>query len=93
MAFLKTGFESAKRDIKSLRENICEIEASVDEADLYQRRDTLLFSVNKIPAFQSNKNYSNTAGTLIREKLRLSIEPTTNTAHRLGKLPATDNYY
>ena len=89
MSSLKTELESAKLDIRSLRENISKIEASVDEGDSYQRRDTLIFSCSEIPAFQSNENCSNIARTLIREKLRLSIEPTISTAHRLGKLPVS----
>ena len=82
---------AAKGEINTLTNNVLKMKASIDEADAYQRRETVILSGTELPAAQPNENCANIVRTIIRDKLRLSIDPAISTAHRLGKPPNTTN--
>ena len=59
-----------------------------DELEAYGRRESLIFSGDKVPPFETNENCANIARQLIRDVLKLNIDPPISTAHRVGKPPA-----
>ena len=61
-----------------------------DEQDAYIRRDSVIFSGDKLPAYRSDEDCKNIIRKLIRDDLRLNIDPLISTAHRLGRPPASD---
>ena len=62
-----------------------------DELEAYGRRESLIFSGDKVPPVQPNENCVRIARDMIRGTLELSEDPPISTAHRVGKPPAPDS--
>ena len=78
--------DSLKNDVKELRAKVSELEQCVDQADAYERLDTIIVSGGSVPAFTNGENCSTILKVLIKKKLHLEISSSDiNTAHRLGK--------
>ena len=85
---LKSDLADAKLEFSKLRSETTSLKNSQDEHDSYVRRETLIFSGNKVKPFQSNENCGSIARELIRNELQLDMDPLISTAHRVGKPPA-----
>ena len=82
--------DSLKNDVKELRAKVSELEQCVDQADAYERLDTIIISGGSVPAFTNGENCSTILKDLIKNKLHLEISSSDiNTAHRLGKKPTS----
>ena len=78
--------DSLKNDVKELRAKVSELEQCVDQADAYERLDTIIVSGGSVPAFTNGENCSTILKVLIKKKLHLEISSSDiNTANRLGK--------
>ena len=78
-----------KSEVSALQKKISTIEESIDEADSYERRDTVIVSGPSVPNFVQGENTSEVFRQVIREKLRLNLnENDVSVAHRLGGRPA-----
>ena len=83
IAALKTHFSSLQTRVEKLEE-------AIDDGDAYERRDTLLFSGDGVPAVSTDEIPASVVCSLVKEKLRLNLNPTDiSTAHRMGRKPNT----
>ena len=87
IATLEDEVKKFKKIEETLNNKIAKIESAADEADAYERRDTLIFSGSNLPQGSPNENCIETIRKLASEKLQGNFDPReVNTAHRLGKL-------
>ena len=62
------------------------LESLVDDADAYERRDTVIISGTAVPAVTQGEICASTVTNLVKEKERLEMSSNEiNTAHRIGK--------
>lgn len=88
---LRVDLLAAKTEIKELRTNARNLRDSQDEHDTYVRRESLIFSGNKVKSAKSDENCAEIARKLIRTELNLPLDPLISTAHRLGKPPSPNS--
>ena len=79
-----------KNEVKTLKQNLGKLEATIDDQDAYERRDTVIVSGNSLPEVSPGENCSDIVRQVIKEKLKIELPPTEiNTIHRLGRKPMT----
>lgn len=78
---------NANEEVARLKNEVAVSKKFVDEQDAYIRRETLIFSGDKIPKATANEDCTAHVRRLIRENLNLDMDPLISTAHRLGKPP------
>ena len=77
-----------KRQVGECKQKYSKLQDSIDDADAYERRDTVVLSGNTVPDVEIGENCSEIVKDLIREKLKLQISSADiNTAHRIGRKP------
>ena len=77
-------------EVKTLKEKVNKMEKIADDADAYERRDTLIFNGPSIPSSNLQENCSTLVQDLVKNHLNLNITATDiSTAHRLGPKPRT----
>ena len=80
--------ESLESEVKFLKEKVTQIERLADDADAYERRDTIIFSGPAIPEVSNRENCTTLLQDIIRKKLNFNLAATDiNTVHRLGPKP------
>ena len=96
---LKIHFESLLKDrdeeISKLKENISELHEDlnkanimIDDADAYERKDTVIFSGDHVPLAETGENCVDIVQKLSKDHLKINLTPDTiSTAHRLGRRP------
>ena len=76
-------------EVKTLKDRVVKMEQLTDDADAYERRDTLILSGDKVPAFSVGENSSHLVQNLVKEELKINLPADgISTAHRLGRKPA-----
>ena len=88
---LNTKLDSAKSEIFMLQKSVYSLETFQDDQDAYLRRESLIFSGSKVKPVSPNENCVTIARDLVRNVLKVPIEPIISTAHRVGKPPAPDS--
>ena len=84
------AIELLQSEVTSLKGRVAKLEDKIDDSDAYERRDTVLFSGEGLPAGSPTENLPAIICGLVKEKLKFSIAPgDISTAHRLGKKPLT----
>lgn len=79
-----------KSEIGGLRKLVVKLEERVDDADAYERRDTLEISGKSIPPCTRDEVCSQLVLQHIRDKLKVNMAPSDiSVAHRIGKKPQT----
>lgn len=79
-----------KSEVDLLKDKVARLEERSDESDAYERKDSLIFSGDALPAFATGENCTNVVCSLVKEKLKINISPTdVSSSHRLGKKPLT----
>ena len=74
--------------VDQLTNELNKVKDSVDSADAYERRDTIVFSGSSIPNASQGENCAVTIQGLVSEKLRIQISTTDiSSAHRIGPKP------
>ena len=64
---------------------MAKLEERIEEGESYERRDTLVFSGKTVPACSTSENVSNLVCSLIKENLKINIQPQEiSLSHRLG---------
>lgn len=77
-----------EEEVSGLKTAVAKLEDRIDDADAYERRDTLLFSGDDIPAVSEGENCGQIVCDVIKEKLRLNFQTDIlSIAHRVGKKP------
>ena len=84
--------KSLEEEVSVLNGKVKEMERLVDDADAYQRRDTLIFSGSAIPEVTSMENCTTLLQDTLRTRLNFNL-PTNeiNTVHRLGPKPRSQD--
>ena len=88
---LETELDQFKKANKDLETQICKMKDSHDELEANGRRESLIFSGNKIKPYEINENCVLIAKNLIKNDLKMQIDPLISTAHRMGRPPAPDS--
>lgn len=77
-----------KGDVSYLRGRVSQLEERIDDADAYERRDTLIISGEGLPPVVEDENTSTLACSIIKEKLKINLTSSDiSTSHRLGRKP------
>ena len=85
-----TQITELQAEVKTLKDEVGKLKLLVDDADCYERRDTIILSGSKVPACVGGENCVNVVKTLVKEELKIEISPNdVSTAHRLGRKPST----
>ena len=88
LAAISTKFEKSNAENIELRSQIKKLKDTHDELEAYGRRESLIFSGDKIKPFESGENCVTLAKNIIKNELKLSVDPLISTAHRMGRPPA-----
>ena len=76
------------RQLNELKCTVSKLESTLDQADNYERLDSIILSGNSIPTYSTGENCNNLVHELVKTKLKIELPLTEiNTAHRLGKKP------
>ena len=79
-----------KTEVDLLKQKVNKMEEKLDEADAYERRDTVIFSGQDLPTATDGERSYDVVCSLVKEKLKLNICSTDiSTAHRIGPKPRT----
>ena len=83
-----TQITSLKSEINTLRSTITKMEGEIDQADAYERRDTVIFSGDSVPTGRADEDSSDIIVNLVNKKLKMQRfnRQDINIAHRLGRL-------
>ena len=80
--------DNLKIEVNTLKVRLANMEEKIDDADAYERRDTLIFSGDAVPQVKTGENCRDIVCNLVKDKLNLQIASTDiSTSHRLGKKP------
>ena len=85
---LSADLQAATTSNTELGLKIKKMENLHDELASYGRRESLIFSGDKVKAYVKDENCANIARDLIRDNLKLQMDPLISTAHRVGQPPA-----
>ena len=74
--------------MKKLKEEVSSLKGLIDDADCYERKDTVILSGSKVPQVVNGENCIENVRKIIKSELKLEISPNEiSTAHRLGPKP------
>ena len=77
-----------EREVVGLNKKITKLEERIEEADAYERRDTLIISGKKVPLFQEGENSADLVVKTVKDNMNLVVSPNDiSVAHRLGAKP------
>lgn len=77
-----------QEEVAVLKTSYSRLEERIDDADAYERRDTILISGSAIPSVTVGENCNALACDAIKNKLKLNVSSTDiSTCHRTGKMP------
>ena len=77
-------------EVNSLRKEVSNLKGLIDDADSYERRDTLIFSGTKVPNSTNGEDCKRVLQELVKSELKIELQPSDiSTAHRLGRKPST----
>jgi hypothetical protein len=80
--------DGLRTEVRELRDIVVKLEEKVDDGDAYERRDTLIFSGDGVPAVAAEESCRDIICSLVTNKLHLVMRPADiSTAHRLGRKP------
>lgn len=77
-------------EVDTLKLKVSNMEEKLDDADAYERRDTLLFSGSDVPHGSDGENCANIVIDLVKDKLKLNLQRSDlSVCHRLGRKPVS----
>lgn len=77
-------------EVNSLKMKLSKVDERVDDADAYERRDTLIFSGSGVPLSRDQESCPDIVCSLVKEKLKVQLSTSDiSTCHRLGRKPVT----
>ena len=88
---METELQRVKSLNKDLSSQITKMADAHDELEAYGRRESLIFSGDKIKPYEPNENCVTLAKDIINNVLKLPVDPIISTAHRMGKPPAPNS--
>lgn len=82
--------EDLRIEVDTLKLKVSNMEEKLDDADAYERRDTLLFSGSDVPHGSDGENCANIVIDLVKDKLKLNLQRSDlSVCHRLGRKPVS----
>lgn len=82
----ETRIEDLECEVRTLKMKLSRVEERVDDADAYERRDTLLITGDDVPVVRDGEVCCEVVRELIKDKLKLNIaQSDISTCHRLGR--------
>lgn len=82
--------EDLRIEVDTLKLKVSNMEEKLDDADAYERRDTLLFSGSDVPHGLDGENCANIVIDLVKDKLKLNLQRSDlSVCHRLGRKPVS----
>ena len=82
--------ETLEQKVTQLQQNLGRLEEKLDEADAYERRDTIIFSGNDVLAAKTGEIVSDVVCAIVKDKLKIKMSPSDiSTSHRQGSRPKT----
>ena len=77
-----------RSEVNQLRIKLGRMEEKIDDADAYERRDTIILSGNDVPSATQGEIVSDIVCGVVRDRLKLEMDVTDiSAAHRLGPKP------
>ena len=84
----KQEISELNNEVKNLKSKVSHLESQIDEADSYERRDTLILTGEQIPLYSQGEISTEVTRALISDKLKISLpQNSVSTCHRLGRKP------
>ena len=81
---------SLEGEVDALKCAVARLEERVDDGDAYERRDTVVFSGEAVPAASDGENCGQLACNMLRNALNMEVSPSAiSVAHRIGSKPVT----
>ena len=85
---MNTDIVELRTEVTTLKSHVSKLESCVDDADAYERRDTIILSGNAIPLGNNGELCTNIVQEVVKNELRIELPCSAiSTAHRLGKKP------
>ena len=82
-----------KSELNSVRTRLAQLEDRHDDAEAYERRDTLIISGDGVPEASLGENCTVIVSSMIREKLRKNISAgDISVSHRIGQKPRSPQH-
>ena len=80
--------EMLEKEVIDLRQGVAKLSEKLDDADAYERRDTLIISGSAIPVATPGERVADLVCEMVRQKMKMTLSSTEiSTAHRLGGRP------
>ena len=77
-----------RSEVNQLRIKLGRMKEKIDDADAYERRDTIIISGNDVPSATHGEIVSDIVCGVVRDRLKLEMDVTDiSAAHRLGPKP------
>ena len=84
--------EQLKNEVTALKKDVVALEDRLEDAEAYERRDTIVLSGTELLVATDGEDSANTVCSLIKDKVGIVIKNSDiSVAHRLGKKPATQS--
>lgn len=85
---LQSELGTMKSEVGELRDELTKLKGQIDDADAYERRDTIIISGEKVPLATPGEIGSEVVLKLVKDELKINLSPDSiSTAHRLGRKP------
>ena len=88
---LNEELRQCKSENTKLISQVSKMNDAHDELEAYGRRESLIFSGDKVKQYEPNENCVNIAKDLINNVLKISVDPLISIAHKMGKPPAPES--
>ena len=77
-----------KAEVNTLKTKMSALEEKIEDADAYERKDTVIFSGESLPDVTAGENCANIIAELLKHKLKLQVKSgEISVAYRVGKKP------
>ena len=78
-----------KQDVTELQKELSKAKSMIDDADAFERKDTVILSGDHIPVAETGENCSEIVRTIVKDHLKINLpSESISVAHRMGRRPA-----
>ena len=88
LAMKDKEIDNLKLEVNTLHVKLANLEERIDDADAYERKDTVVISGDAVPQVQTGENCNDIVCQLVKDQLKINMTPSDiSTSHRLGQKP------
>lgn len=85
-----SAIQHLEHEVTTLRKRVMMLEDRVEDADSYERRDTVVVSGSEVPEATNDEDSSRVFINIVKNKVGINVKPSDiSTAHRLGRKSST----